>query len=58
MDLIRDTDLHGVDPGFFRRDKTGSDKDEMPEELHELFWAQPENAAAMRRLGYASRMNL
>ena len=46
------SDLHGIDPEFFRRGMSGSHRDEMPDELHELFWAQPENAAAMRRLGY------
>jgi hypothetical protein len=45
-------ELHGIDPDFFRRGVTRSHRDEMREELHELFWAQPENAAAMRRLGY------
>ncbi len=44
-------DLHAVDPAFFRRGAVGSHRDEMPEELHDLFWAQPENAAAMRLLG-------
>jgi len=46
-------ELHGRDPGCFRRGVEGSHRDEMSEELHELFWAQPENAEAMRRLGYA-----
>jgi len=45
-------ELHDIDSGFFRRGVTGSYRDEMSEALHELFWAQPENAAAMRRLGY------
>jgi hypothetical protein len=45
-------DLHRVDPEFFRRGVVGSHRDEMPNELHDLFWAQPENAAAMRALGY------
>jgi hypothetical protein len=45
-------ELHGIDPDFFRRGLAGSHRDEMPAELHELFWAQPENADAMRRLGY------
>jgi hypothetical protein len=47
------SDLRGIDPEFFRRGMSGSHRDEMPDELHELFWAQPENATAMRRLGYA-----
>jgi hypothetical protein len=46
-------ELHDIDPEFFRRGATGSHTDEMPDELHELFWAQAENAAAMRWLGYA-----
>jgi hypothetical protein len=46
-------DLHGIDPNFFRRGVPRSHRDEMPDELHDLFWAQPENATAMDRLGYA-----
>jgi len=45
-------DLHAIDPTFFRRGVVGSHADEMPAELHDLFWAQPENAAAMQLLGY------
>ena len=45
-------ELHGIDPEFFRRGVARSCRDEMPDELHELFWAQPANAVAMRRLGY------
>jgi hypothetical protein len=37
---------------FFRRGEAQSHRDEMPHELHDLFWAQPENATAMRLLGY------
>jgi hypothetical protein len=44
--------LHDIDPLFFRRGETGSHKDEMPDELHDLFWSQPENATAMKMLGY------
>lgn len=40
-------ELHETDPGFFRRGRTGSHQDELPEDLHRLFWSQPENAAAM-----------
>jgi len=47
-------DLHGVDRHFFRRGTVGSHRDEMPPELHELFWAQPENAVATRHLGYGN----
>lgn len=46
-------DLQARDATFFRRGIVGSHRDEMPPELHDLFWAQPENAAAMRLLGYA-----
>ncbi|HVC94100.1 MAG TPA: sulfotransferase domain-containing protein [Pirellulales bacterium] len=45
-------DLHRVDPFFFRRGIAGAHHDEMSDELLELFWAQPENASAMRQLGY------
>ena len=48
-------ELHGIDPEFFRRGVSRSHQDEMPDELHELFWAQPENATAMRLLGYSSK---
>lgn len=41
--------IHG---GYFRRGIVGSYKDEMPDELHELFWEQADNIEAMRRLGY------
>ena len=46
------SELHSVDPLFFRRGSARSHRDEMPDELHELFWAQPENATAMRLLRY------
>jgi hypothetical protein len=46
--------LHAIDPTFFRRGIVGSHADEMSAELHDLFWAQPENAAAMQLLGYGS----
>jgi hypothetical protein len=44
--------LHGIDPLFFRRGTAGAYRTEMSPELHELFWAQPENATAMGQLGY------
>lgn len=47
-------DLQGVDSAFFRRGVVSSYRDEMPDELHDLFWAQPENAAAMRALRYGN----
>jgi Sulfotransferase domain len=46
------SELHDIDPLFFRRGAARSHRDEMPDELHDLFWAQPENATAMRLLGY------
>jgi hypothetical protein len=46
------SDLHDVDPLFFRRGVVGAHRDEMPDELHDLFWAQSENATAMRLLRY------
>jgi hypothetical protein len=45
-------DLHAIDGEFFRRGQVGSHRDEMPESLRDLFYAQPENAAAMQLLGY------
>jgi hypothetical protein len=45
-------DLQARDTTFFRRGIVGSHRDEMPVGLHDLFWAQPENAAAMRLFGY------
>lgn len=46
-------DLHAIDKSFFRLGVVGSHRDEMTPELHELFWAQLENAIAMRQLGYS-----
>jgi hypothetical protein len=45
-------DLRGHDPGFFRAGKTGTHRVELSDELHELFWEQPESAEAMQLLGY------
>ena len=45
-------ELHNLDPSFFRRGTAGAYRTEMSSELHELFWAQPDNATAMRQLGY------
>jgi hypothetical protein len=47
-------DLHTIEPHFFRRGVAGSHADEMPDTLHQLFWAQPGNTDAMQRLGYAT----
>lgn len=46
-------ELQKVHAGFFRRGVVGSFQDEMNDELHELFWAQPENIKAMARLGFS-----
>ncbi|MBM2618840.1 sulfotransferase domain-containing protein [Actinoplanes sp. LDG1-06] len=40
-------ELHAADPAFFRRGHTGTHRDEMPDDLHELFWSRPENTEAM-----------
>jgi len=44
--------LRERDALFFRRGIVGSHRDELPDELHELFWSRPGNAAAMALLGY------
>jgi hypothetical protein len=48
-------ELHGIDPEFFRRGVPGAWREEMPEELHELFWSMAENAEGMVRAGYGGR---
>jgi hypothetical protein len=45
-------ELHAIDGDFFRRGTVGSHRDEMPDDLRNLFHAQPENATAMQLLGY------
>lgn len=45
------TDLHRMDPAFFRRGTTGTHRDEMPPDLHNLFWSRPDNREAMEALG-------
>jgi hypothetical protein len=45
-------DLRGLDPGFFRAGKTGTHRTELAPDLQDLFWQQPESAAAMRLLEY------
>ena len=45
-------ELHGVDDRFFRRGFTGTHGDELPDDLHQAFWAQPGNATAMTLLGW------
>jgi hypothetical protein len=44
--------LRGHEPGFFRSGTTGTHRAELPAELHDLFWQQPDNATAMRLMGY------
>ena len=51
--IPRFTELNHVDAGFFRRGTSGSYLDEMPGELHDLFWAIPDNPAAMALIGCA-----
>ncbi|NUS07558.1 MAG: hypothetical protein HOV97_33905 [Nonomuraea sp.] len=46
-------ELHRVDGGFFRRGHAGTHVDELPEELHQLFWSRPDNVTAMELLGYS-----
>jgi hypothetical protein len=45
-------ELQQADDRFFRRGLTATHRDELPDELHRLFWAQPDNATAMQLLGY------
>lgn len=51
-DIPSFSELRQVDDRFFRRGTSGTHRDELPEHLHELFWAQPDNVAAMDLLGY------
>ena len=46
-------ELQKIDPLFFRRGIVGSHRDELPEDLEELFWSRGENREAMELLGYA-----
>lgn len=45
-------ELHHVDPRFFRRGQIGTYRDELPDDLHDLFWSRPDNVTAMALLGY------
>ncbi|WP_433551899.1 sulfotransferase domain-containing protein [Micromonospora zamorensis] len=45
-------ELHAIDSGFFRRGQTGTHLDELPDDLHQLFWSRPDNRAAMALLRY------
>jgi hypothetical protein len=44
-------ELHALAPRLFRRGRPGGWRDEMPDDLHRLFWHR--YGDAMRRLGYA-----
>jgi hypothetical protein len=46
-------ELHARDAGFFRRGVAGSHRDELPADVEAAFWSRPENARAMRLLGYS-----
>ena len=46
-------ELRERSPTFFRVGRVGSHRDELPQELEELFWSR--SAGAMRRYGYAPR---
>lgn len=45
-------ELRRADDRFFRRGNTATHRDELPGELHDLFWRQPDNRAAMLLLQY------
>ena len=45
-------ELKTVDPLFFRRGVVGAHRNELPDDLHSLFWSHPENRDAMSLLGY------
>jgi hypothetical protein len=47
------SELQQVDRRFFRSGFSGTHRGELPEELAQIFWSQPENAAAMKLLGCA-----
>jgi len=47
-------DLQRTDIRFFRRGHTGSHQDELPGHMHDLFWSWPDNASAMKLLGYTT----
>ena len=46
------TQLHQLDPHFFRRGLVGTHRDEMPPDVEDLFWSYEDNRAAMSRLGH------
>jgi hypothetical protein len=48
-------ELHGIDAEFIRRGVPRAWREELPAELHELFWSVAENAEGMLRAGYGGR---
>jgi hypothetical protein len=46
---------HGIDAEFIRRGVPRAWREELPAELHELFWSVAENAEGMLRAGYGGR---
>ena len=44
-------ELQALDGRFFRRGHVGTHRDELPNELHDLFWSHADNVAAMTSLG-------
>lgn len=50
--IPRFVELQRVDPLFFRRGMVGTHCDELPDDLHSLFWSHPDNRDAMSLLGY------
>jgi hypothetical protein len=51
------TELQQADDRFFRRGLTGTHRDELPDDLHQLFWSQPDSVAAMQLLGYGATLD-
>jgi len=45
-------ELRRHDDLFFRRGRTSSHQDELPNESHQLFWSRIHDQAAMALLGY------
>lgn len=45
-------ELGRVDDRFFRRGRAGTHREEMSDELHMLFWSNPDNITAMSILGH------
>lgn len=44
--------LHQLNPAFFRTGSSGTHRTELPHDLHNLFWQQPENRDAMNLFDY------